>query len=178
MFTIHSHLWSFCLSFFAWQDVFFMMMSCGQWMCACNGRVVCFRDFYHFNCDVILYFISKLTVNMGCISQLTYTEIWFHFLIRIIIITASPSVIWIDFASVHVAVLPEFGWVSACVFESLILFGLVFLFESMGFHLPHFGRSWPCFEFDVSKSHIHSHFTLICTQYVSFTFCLCLPPMV
>lgn len=31
----------------------------------------------------------------------------------------------------------------------------------MGSHLPHFGRSWPCFQCHVSKSLVHSLFTLI-----------------
>ena len=44
-----------------------------------------------------------------------------------------------------------------------------FPFKFMGFHLPHFGRSWPCFQCHVSKSLIHSLFTLIYVQYLSFT---------
>lgn len=51
-------------------------------------------------------------------------------------------------------------WVSACVFKLPIGF-LDSHLNLWVFHLPHFGRSWPCFRCHVSKSLIPSLFTLM-----------------
>lgn len=47
------------------------------------------------------------------------------------------------------------------MFSNSLLVWFAFLLKSMSLQLPHFGRSWPCFQCHVSKSRIPSLFTLI-----------------